>query len=57
VFTLNFIDTLTPPVTHAGRTAAGDPEPAGSAGTVGERARAWLHTNCANCHRPAARRP
>lgn len=28
------------------------PDPHGNAGTLAERARAWLHTNCSNCHRP-----
>jgi uncharacterized repeat protein (TIGR03806 family) len=28
------------------------PDPYGSSGTLGERARAYLHTNCSQCHRP-----
>jgi mono/diheme cytochrome c family protein len=33
------------------------PDPYGSAGTVAERARAWLHTNCSHCHRPGGGTP
>lgn len=29
--------------------------PADEAADLGARARAWLHTNCANCHRPGGR--
>lgn len=28
------------------------PKPTGTTGTLDARARAWLHTNCAQCHRP-----
>jgi uncharacterized repeat protein (TIGR03806 family) len=33
------------------------PNPTGSAGTVAERARAWLHANCAYCHRDGGPTP
>jgi mono/diheme cytochrome c family protein len=49
--TLNAIDTLTPPLSEPPAQLPVIPDPFGSA-AVGERARAWLHTNCANCHRP-----
>jgi uncharacterized repeat protein (TIGR03806 family) len=49
VATLNSIGVLSPPVTG---TLPALPDPYGTAGTVVERARAYLHTNCSNCHRP-----
>ena len=49
--TLNEINTLTPPIANpADQVAFADPT--GTAGTLGERARTYLHTNCAQCHRP-----
>jgi mono/diheme cytochrome c family protein len=33
------------------------PDPFGTAGTLGERARAYLHTNCSQCHRPGGGTP
>lgn len=33
------------------------PDPFGSGGTLTQRARAYLHTNCANCHRPGGGTP
>jgi uncharacterized repeat protein (TIGR03806 family) len=56
VFTLNAIDTLTPPTTLPVEQLPVIPNPSGSA-PLGERARAWLHTNCANCHRPSGPTP
>ncbi|MGE3667252.1 MAG: PQQ-dependent sugar dehydrogenase, partial [Steroidobacteraceae bacterium] len=49
--TLSAINTLTPP-TGDPSTEPVIPDPFGSGGTVAERARAWLHTNCSFCHRP-----
>src|SRR6185295_15823284 len=49
--TLNFIDTLTPALTLPPAQLALIPDPAGSA-PLGQRARAYLHSNCSYCHRP-----
>jgi uncharacterized repeat protein (TIGR03806 family) len=51
LITLNAINTLTPPIANP-RDEVPYPNPTGTAGTLGERARAYLHTNCAQCHRP-----
>lgn len=48
--TLNHIGLLTPAIADAS-TQASLPDPFGSA-ALGERARAYLHTNCSQCHRP-----
>jgi hypothetical protein len=50
--TLNHIDMLTPALTQPVAQLPALPDPLGTAGTLTERARAYLHTNCANCHRP-----
>ena len=49
--TLNAISTLTPALTQPAAQLAVIPDPAGSA-ALDQRARAWLHSNCAYCHRP-----
>jgi len=49
--TLNAIDTLSPPIANPTSVAV-YPNPVGTAGTLDERARAYLHTNCSQCHRP-----
>lgn len=53
--TLNAINTLSPPIANP-TTVTPYPDPAGT-GTVAERARAYLHTNCAQCHRPSGPTP
>jgi uncharacterized repeat protein (TIGR03806 family) len=49
--TLNAINTLAPPIANP-TDQVPYPNPSGTSGTLGERARAYLHTNCAQCHRP-----
>jgi uncharacterized repeat protein (TIGR03806 family) len=49
--TLNAIDTLTPALTQTPAQLPVIPDPFGTA-ALGSRARAYLHTNCANCHQP-----
>jgi uncharacterized repeat protein (TIGR03806 family) len=51
LLTLNEIKVLTPPIANP---TAQEPyrDPKGTVGTLGERARAYLHSNCSQCHRP-----
>jgi len=49
--TLNAINTLSPPIANP-TDEVPYPDPAGTSGSLGERARAYLHTNCSQCHRP-----
>jgi uncharacterized repeat protein (TIGR03806 family) len=54
ITTLNAINVLAPPV------AANPPayaDPTDMTQSLGNRARAYLHTNCANCHRPGGGTP
>jgi mono/diheme cytochrome c family protein len=46
---------LTPPITDAASQPV-LPEPFGSA-PIADRARAYLHTNCSQCHRPGGPTP
>jgi uncharacterized repeat protein (TIGR03806 family) len=48
---LHAIDVLTPPLAQTPDQLPVIPDPFGGA-AIGLRARAWLHTNCANCHQP-----
>jgi len=54
ITTLNAVSVLSPPVT-ANPPAYANPTDANR--TLTERARAYLHTNCANCHRPQGPTP
>jgi uncharacterized repeat protein (TIGR03806 family) len=49
--TLDSIGVLAPPLPDVA-TLPSLADPADSTAGLGERARAWLHTNCAGCHRP-----
>ncbi len=58
IVTLNHINTLSPPITADPSTLPAMPDPYdGATGTLTERARAWLHTNCSFCHRPGGPTP
>jgi uncharacterized repeat protein (TIGR03806 family) len=48
--TLNAANTLSSPIANP-TDQVPYPDPMGSSGTLGERARAYLHTNCSQCHR------
>ncbi len=52
VVTLNAVGMFGPAVTTAPSALPSMPDPYGTAGSLNERARAYLHTNCAQCHRP-----
>jgi uncharacterized repeat protein (TIGR03806 family) len=54
--TLNAINMLASPITNP-TDQVPYPNPTGTSGTLGERARAYLHTNCAQCHRPTGPTP
>lgn len=54
--TLNHIGLLTPAIADAS-TQPALPDPSGTTGTLAERARAYLHTNCSQCHRPGSVTP
>jgi mono/diheme cytochrome c family protein len=49
--TLNEINTLTSPIADP-TDLVPYPDPQGTSGTLSERARSYLHTNCSQCHRP-----
>ena len=55
--TLNAIGMFETPLTQAPSALPAYPNPQGSTGTMAEKARAYLHTNCAQCHRPSGGTP
>jgi uncharacterized repeat protein (TIGR03806 family) len=54
--TLQGIDVLTPPLSQPPAQLPVIPDPFGGA-ALEARARAYLHTNCANCHQPGGSTP
>lgn len=50
--TLDHIGLLSPSPAQPVAQLPALPDPLGSTGTLAQRARSWLHTNCSNCHRP-----
>lgn len=57
VATLNAIGTLAPPIAADPAALPAYPDPHGTAGSLADRARAYLHANCSNCHRPGGSTP
>jgi uncharacterized repeat protein (TIGR03806 family) len=51
LITLSHIGMLSPPITTSA-TQPSMPDPADTTASLTNRARAYLHTNCAQCHRP-----
>ncbi len=54
--TLNHIGMLAPSIANAAAQPA-MPDPFDTSAPLGNRARAYLHTNCSQCHRPAGPTP
>jgi uncharacterized repeat protein (TIGR03806 family) len=56
LITLSHIGVLSPPIT-ASATQPAMPDPADTTASLTNRARAYLHTNCSQCHRPGGPTP
>jgi len=56
LFTLNHIAVLSPPIPDPA-TQPRMADPADTTAALGDRARAYLHTNCSQCHRPGGPTP
>jgi uncharacterized repeat protein (TIGR03806 family) len=52
LFTLNALGMLSPSLAQPVEQLPAMPDPYGGTGSLNDRARAWLHTNCSQCHRP-----
>jgi uncharacterized repeat protein (TIGR03806 family) len=52
--TLSTVNVLSPPI---GQNPPAYADPADTSRSLNDRARAYLHTNCANCHRPQGPTP
>ena len=52
IATLNAIGLFSPAIAESPSALPSLPDPFGAGGTLAERARAYLHTNCSHCHRP-----
>jgi uncharacterized repeat protein (TIGR03806 family) len=57
LLTLNAIQTLTPVLGQDPAQLPSMPDPLGAGGTVSERARSYLHSNCSYCHQPGGPTP
>jgi uncharacterized repeat protein (TIGR03806 family) len=55
--TLDHIGMLSPALSQPVEDLPTMPNPYGTAGTLEQRARAYLHTNCSQCHRPGGGTP
>jgi mono/diheme cytochrome c family protein len=55
--TLDHIGILSPALSQPVANLPTMPDPYGTGGTLEQRARAYLHTNCSQCHRPGGPTP
>src|SRR4030095_15737986 len=56
LYTLNHIGVLSPPITDPAAEPT-MPDPSDTSASLNNRARAYLHTNCSQCHRPSGPTP